>query len=465
MKFYSYGACKEVTGSKHFIEIDNQIIQIDCGMFQGRRKESYLKNKNIKFNPKVLSALILTHAHFDHCGAIPYIIKNGFAGNVYSTPATRDVSNIILLDSAYIQQKDFEYLKEKKQKHPERNINLYEPLYNSDDVIKALGHFVTINYHRDFFISRNIKIKFYDAGHILGSSLVYIETNEGNIVFTGDLGRKHLPIIKDPETLPDFDFLVIEGTYGNRLHESIGLAKENLAKVINRAVNRNGKIIIPAFTIERTQELIYIIHTLILEKNIPEIPIFIDSPMAVNATSVFKLHPECFDEETINNFTSEKLDPFGFDSIRYVSSTSQSKKINEIQEPIIIISASGMCETGRILHHLKNNIEDPANIIAIVGYMAENTLGRKILDGAKKIKIFNKTYTVRAEVVKLNAFSGHADYNEILDWVSYHNKEKIKKVFLVHGEEEALKNLQTLMVQAGLKHVEIVEEGVQYDLN
>jgi len=465
INFYSFGACKEVTGSKHFIQVDRDIIQIDSGMFQGRRKKSYQKNKELKFNPADTKAILLTHAHFDHSGALPIMINEGFSGNIFSTSATRDIANIILLDSAYIQKKDFEYLQQKKVRHPDRQLTLYDPLYTTADVINTMQNFSTINYHRRFSPVDNIEAEFFDAGHILGSSLVFLDIKgKLKIGFSGDLGRRNLPIIKDPEKMPDLDYLILEGTYGNRLHSTIGMGQDELEKIINQAYKKRGKIIIPAFTIERTQEVIYFIHILLRKKRIPALPIYVDSPMAVNATSVFKLHPECFDQETFDRFISANLDPFGFDTIKYVTSTKESIEINNKREPAIIISASGMAENGRILHHLKNNIENPNNTIAIVGYMAENTLGRKLVEKHKEVKIFGKMYKVKAQIRTLNAFSGHADYQEILNWIQSYDLKRLKKVFLVHGEEKALESLKHKLVSVGVKEVEIAEYDTIYDL-
>lgn len=465
VKFYSFGACKEVTGSKHFIKVDQDIIQIDSGMFQGRRKESYQKNKELKFNPAESKAILLTHAHYDHSGALPIMINKGFSGNIYSTSATRDISNIILMDSAYIQKKDFEYIYKKKIKHPERNLIPYKPLYSSSDVINTMQNFSTINYHRRFSPVPNIEAEFYDAGHILGSSLIFLDINAKlKIGFSGDLGRRNLPIIKDPEIMPDLDYLILEGTYGDRLHGSIEKGQDELEKIINQTYKKRGKVIIPAFTIERTQELIYFIHMLIKKKRIPALPIYIDSPMAVNATSIFKLHPECFDQETFDRFISVDLDPFGFNTIKYVTSTKESIEINTKKGPAIIISASGMAENGRILHHLKNNIENPNNTIAIVGYMAEHTLGRKLVEKHKEVKIFGKIYRVKAQISTLNTFSGHADYREILNWTQSYNLKKLKKIFLVHGEEKALESLKNKLLAIGIREVEITETNNIYNL-
>ncbi len=466
IKLFSHGACKEVTGSKHFLEVDGRILQVDCGMFQGRREETYRKNAVFPFPATDVSAVLLTHAHYDHSGALPILKKKGFTGNIYSTDATRDVTQIILLDSANIQQKDYEYIQEKIGKHPERGLKLYEPLYSTEEAVQTMRNFVSIDYHRPFNPIPGVTAVFHDAGHILGSSLLHMTTANGmRIGFSGDLGRKGLPIICDPEALPEMDFLVLEGTYGNRLHKSIGMGKEELAQIIQKAYARGGKVIIPAFTIERTQELIYIIHMLLLEKRIPEIPIFIDSPMAINATAIFKIHTECFDQETMEKFITPQIDPFGFDTIRYTPSTMESRQINAFRGPAIIISASGMAESGRILHHLANNIENPNNIIAIVGFMADHTLGRRLVERAPEVKIFGKSYRLKAEVATLNAFSSHADYQEAIAWLHSQPIKSLKKIFLVHGEEEALKNLQTELLASGIPAVEIVDAGREYPLD
>ncbi len=464
--FFSHGACREVTGSKHFLEIGGRRLQIDCGMFQGRRDESYRRNREFPLDPRSVEALILTHAHFDHSGALPILVKGGFRGNIHSTSASRDIAQIILLDSANIQQKDFEYIREKAEKYPERKLTVYEPLYNAEEAVAAIGNFVTSNYHRPFRPLDGVEAEFFDAGHILGAATVHLTLPGGlRIGFSGDLGRPGLPIIRDPELLPPMDYLVLESTYGNRLHRSIGLAGEELAAILHKARERGGKVIIPAFTIERTQELIYILHTLQLEGKVPKLPVFIDSPMAVNATAIFKVHPECFDEETVERFTSANRDPFGFDNIRYVTSTAESKEINAFQGPAVIISASGMAESGRVLHHLIQHIEKPETLIAIVGFMAENTLGRRLAERAKTVNILGRTYTVNAEIHTLNAFSAHADYAEILAWLERHDLKPLKKVFLVHGEDEALASLRDKLLAFGIPSVEIVETGAMYGLD
>jgi len=466
IKFFSHGACQEVTGSKHFLDIDGRLLQIDSGMFQGRRDESYQKNRDLPFDPRAVAAIILTHAHFDHSGALPIMLKKGFDGNIHATSASRDVTQIILLDSAYIQQKDFEIVQEKAAKHPERNMTVYPPLYSTEEVVAAMGNFVTSDYHRRFRPVEGVEAEFFDAGHILGAATVHLTIRGGlRVAFSGDLGRNGLPIIRDPEILPPMEYLVLESTYGNRLHKPIGRASEELREIIRKAHSRGGKIIIPAFTIERTQELIYLIHILQQEGQVPILPIFIDSPMAVNATAIFKIHPECFDEETIRRFTSVNSDPFGFENIRYVVSTTDSKAINNFEGPAIIIAASGMAESGRILHHLSRHIEDPSSIIAIVGFMAENTLGRRLVERASEVKIFGRSYQVKAEIATLNAFSAHADYSETIAWLSRHELKSLKTVFLVHGEEEAQNNLKSELLRFGVPQVEIVRYGSSFELN
>ncbi|MCX6556437.1 MAG: MBL fold metallo-hydrolase [Candidatus Aminicenantes bacterium] len=466
IKYFSHGACQEVTGSKHFLQFDGQLLQVDCGMFQGKRAESYQKNRQLPYDAKAVDALILTHAHFDHSGALPILLKNGFSGNIHATSASRDIAQIILLDSAFIQQKDFEILQEKAGKHPERNLTAYPPLYSAEEAVAVMKNFVTNNYHRRFQPLPGVEAEFYDAGHILGAAMVHLALPGGlRVAFSGDLGRAGLPIIRDPEILPPMDYLVLESTYGNRLHKSIDLAGAELADIIAKAHARRSKIIIPAFTIERTQELIYLIHVLQQEGKVPILPIFIDSPMAVNATAIFKVHPECFDEETIRRFTSVNIDPFGFDNIRYVVTTAESMEINAFSGPAIIIAASGMAESGRILHHLIHHIENPDNIIAIVGFMAENTLGRRLADREKEVRIYGRSYRVKAEIATLNAFSAHADYSETLSWLAKHDLNCLKKIFLVHGEDEAQANLQAELLRSGIPQVEIVRYGGVYELN
>jgi metallo-beta-lactamase family protein len=464
-EFYSWGAAQEVTGSKHFLEFKGKTIMIDCGAFQGKREEADAKNRNWPFDPRKISAVVLTHAHYDHCGLIPLLPLKGYEGNIFSTPASRDLTSLILMDSAHIQAKDIEFLIKRARKKGE-SFNK-EPLYKETDVVRSLDHFMTVSYHRPFLVADEMQAVFYDAGHILGSSQVVIEINHNGqtmtVGFSGDLGRKNLPILRDPEIIPEVDYLIMESTYGDRLHDPAELAKDQLAKIINQTVQRGGKIIIPAFALERTQELVYYLHLLTEKQRIPKIPLFVDSPMATNATTIFQVHQECYDEETRKAFLVHHKNPFGFNEMRFITNQEESKELNSLKEPALIISSSGMCEAGRILHHLLHNIEDPKNTVLIVGYMAENTLGRKIQEQQPEVKIFGDFYKLKAEVKVLNTFSAHADYKEILEYVSHLDRKKLKQIFLVHGEKTAQLNLQKLLQEHNYQ-VSIVEAGKKYCL-
>lgn len=462
MKITFHGAARTVTGSKHLVETaSGKRILVDCGFFQGRREESTKKNKNFPFDPASISAVILSHAHIDHSGSIPTLIKQGYKGDIFTTFATRDLCNTMLQDSGHIQEADAYYFNKRPYL---KGLKPIEPLYTVEDAIKSMEHFRGVNFHQPFWIHRDIQATFSVAGHVLGSAITLLTIKEDDkitkIGFTGDLGRKGLPILRDPEFFDELDYLVTESTYGDRLHDPIEDSKNQLAKAINRTVKRGGKIIIPAFSLERTQELVYDLHLLTDQNIIPEIPIYIDSPLSTNITQIFKMHPECYDKETNKNF--ERENPFGFGKLRYTHSADESKKLNETRQPCIIISASGMCEAGRIRHHLRNNITDPKNTILIVGFMAQNTLGRKIVDKHRFIKIFNKMYPLRAEVTVLNSFSAHADRDELLNFIK--PIKGLKKVFVVHGEEgQAMALANTLREWKKFK-VEVPAEGDSFDL-
>jgi metallo-beta-lactamase family protein len=465
----SLGAAGEVTGSKHLVEFEGKKVLVDCGAFQGRRAEADAKNRALPgdIDPGSLDAVVLTHAHFDHCGLLPYLVKKGFSGNIFATAATRDLANLVMMDSAHIQARDADYLYRQAAKRNEKFD--WKPLYDDLDVVKTMEQFVTINYHRPIEVTEGVSVEFRDAGHILGSALVRMKLKSKNgtertIGFSGDLGRKNKPIIRDPEHLDGLDLLMLESTYGDKLHENTSDAIERLAEVVRSTAGRGGKVIIPAFAVERTQELVFNLHLLLDQGRIPEVPIWVDSPMAVDATSIFRIHPECYDKETHDAFTTHSENPFGFASLHFSRSVEDSKALNVAKGPMIIISADGMCEVGRIQHHLIHNISSPQNTILIVGYMAEGTLGRRIRDGAKEVRIHGDFYRVAADVKVIDAFSAHADWKESLEWLSETDTKNLKQILLVHGETKALDSMKAKLESAGFPSVEIVKAKQQYAL-
>ena len=430
----SFGAAGEVTGSKHLLKTPagSQIL-LDCGMFQGRREISMEKNCCFGFEPKDIDAVLLSHAHIDHSGLLPKLGKDGFNGSIYTTEATQGLSQYMLMDSAKIQQEDESFIQRHQIKSPmERKV----PLYGLEDVEKVMKQFVGKPYMQTFKVTEDVTAEFLDAGHVFGSAVIVlqIQTDKGmkKLIFTGDLGRKNIPIIQDPVMVGQADYLIIESTYGDRAHERVTEIELDLKSIINKTARRGGKIFIPAFALERTQEIILRLEGLIHDGEIPSLPIYVDSPLASRLTKVFEQHPDYYDEETRARLKKDKK-IFSFPNLKYTDSVEDSKQLNYLNGPCIIISASGMAENGRIRHHLKNNIEDEKNSVLFVGYQAEETLGRKLVEGNKVVSIFNQNYQVRAEIVFFKSLSAHADENDLDGYVKY--IKGLKKIFLVHGEE------------------------------
>jgi metallo-beta-lactamase family protein len=466
MQIEFHGAVRTVTGSQHLINVNGRKILLDCGLFQGSRKQSYERNKNLPYDASSVDVLILSHAHIDHSGNIPNLVKSGFNGDIICTYATRDLCTIMLRDSAKIQSYDIEYLNKKRLR---KGLPLLEPYYTMDDVVDSLKLFIGIGYERRYQVFPGVTLTFYDAGHILGSAIVALdiddeeENRQVRLVFSGDLGRPNKPILRDPTFIDEADILLVESTYGNREHDPAPETLNKLEAVVNETYHRGGKLIVPSFAVGRTQELVYNLHKLVHARDIPhELPVFVDSPLAIDATGIYRLHPEAYDQEVFDFLADDAhSDPFGFDMMTYTRSTNQSKELNFLRRPAVIISASGMCEAGRILHHLKNNIEDPRNTILIVGWQAPNTLGRRIVEKQPRVKILGEEYNLRAQVVTINGFSAHAGRSELLAWTD-HFKRRPQHTYVVHGEPDSSEAMADGLRSQGYPDVHVPELGQRF---
>jgi len=459
MELKFMGATREVTGSKHLITTKKGLkILLDCGMYQGKGLETDAMNRDLGFDPAEIDYLILSHAHIDHSGLIPYIYKEGFRGTVLCTPATRDLCAIMLADAGRIQEADTRTFNKKRK---DQNLPAVEPIYTELDAQECMSCFISVPYHKQFNIEGEVTVEFFDAGHILGSSCVYLEVKDGRrtikLGFTGDIGRYDKHILKDPEPFPQVDYLIMESTYGDRLHTSIEDAeKELLMAVLDTCTKKKGKLIIPSFAVGRAQEIIYALDRLESANLLPDIDVFVDSPLSISATNILRLHTECFGQPILD-YMKRDPDPFGFDRLQYIQSVEASKALNVRHKPCVIISASGMMEAGRVKHHLANHIDDPSTTILCVGYCEPKTLGARIMRGDKEVSIFGHKYEVRAELRRIESLSGHGDYREMMRYIDCQDRRRLKKIFLVHGEEETQIHFKQTLNEAGWKHVEIPE--------
>ncbi len=435
MRLNFHGAAHTVTGSQHLLEVNGHRLLLDCGLYQGRRAETYTRNLNFAYDPRSVDAVILSHAHIDHCGNLPNLVRNGYEGPIYAVPATVDLATIMMADSGRIQESDAAFVNKKRLQRGEEPI---EPLYTEADARNAAAMLRGVDYRKAFEPVPGVIVRFIEAGHILGSAAISLEIEEkGRKIrfwFSGDIGRYNLPLLRDPILPEDVDYLLMECTYGDKPHNDPAAAFEEFQEIVLRTIKRGGKVIIPAFAVGRTQELVHHLNIMMFARDVPPVPVFVDSPLAVNASNVFRKHPEVFDDETLWFVKQARHPALDFKMLTYVQSVEESKALNERKDPMIIISASGMAETGRILHHLKNNIENPLNTVCIVSWQAPHTLGRRLADREKQVKIFGEPYTVQAEIATIGGLSGHAG-QDLLTKYAVNTAGTIKKVFLVHGEE------------------------------
>lgn len=457
MKLKFLGAAREVTGSKILLTMDSgKRILLDCGMFQGKGLETDNLNRDIGIDPSLIDHIILTHAHIDHSGLIPYVYRLGFRGSVICSNATRDLCSIMLADTAYIQEHDTKTFNKRRAK---KGLPLITPLFTQEDAKECMAHFIGVPYEMKFRINDNIKVKFTGTGHMLGSGVANLIITENGqtfrLAYTGDIGRPANRILAPPKVFPQADILITESTYGDRLHQDLVSADEELLRTVNyTCVEKGGKLIIPSFSVGRTQEIVYSLNTFFNKGKLPRVEIFVDSPLAVNATTIFRMHPECFNKEILQVMEKD-ADPFGFNSLTYITRHEDSKKLNDYKNPCIIISASGMMEAGRIKHHLANNISDARNTILVVGYCSPVTLGARIARGDKEVSIFGTVYKVNADVRQIDSFSGHGDYKEMIHFLSCQDKNAIKKIFLVHGEYETQLHYSERLQESGFSNIQI----------
>jgi metallo-beta-lactamase family protein len=459
-----WGAAGTVTGSLHLLEYEGRRVLLDCGLNQGRRAEADRLNRDFPIAPSKVDAVLLSHAHIDHSGLLPKLHKEGFRGSVFCTHATRDLCGAMLADSAHIQEKDVEWVNRRERR---RGPDKIEPLYGREDAEAVMERFVGVEYGERLSPLPGLEVEYRDAGHILGSASISLTVREAGrtvkLGFTGDVGRAGRPILRDPRPMPDCDVLICESTYGGRTHEPPERAKDRLAEIVADTARRGGKVIIPAFAVGRTQEIVFRLDELANEGRLPPIPVFVDSPLAVDVTEIFRAHPECYDDD-LREYMATDPNPFGFARLTYVRDVEDSKRLNASRLPMVIISASGMCEAGRILHHLRNNVEDPRNTILIVGFCAPSTLGRRIVEREPEVRIFGEPYHLRAQVEVMNEYSAHADEPELVRFVGHLDPDRLRKIFLVHGDPPRQEALGLALTAAGYTRPEAPSRGDAWDL-
>jgi metallo-beta-lactamase family protein len=467
MKIAFHGAARTVTGSKHLLTLSNgKKILLDCGMFQGLGKETDILNREFGFEPGEVDVMILSHAHIDHCGLIPRLVKEGFSGKIFCTPATKDLSTVLLKDSAEIQEDEIKY---QNKRRASDGLPYLLALYTTEDAQKAAEHFVEAGYNQWFDVTDGVQAMYTDAGHIIGSTCVHVKVNEGGketrLTFSGDVGRYRDAILKSPETFPQADYIVMESTYGNSLHDNNATTPDMLLRWIEKAcLQKKGKLIMPAFSVGRTQELLYSLNQLELENRLPDLDYYVDSPLSIQATEIVKRYPQYFNK-TIQKIMQSDKDPFGFKGLRFVQTVDQSKQLNFQNGPMVIISASGMGDAGRVKHHISNNIENSRNTILLTGYCEPHSIGGRLIAGDKEINIYGILHEVHAEVGAIRSMSAHGDYEDLCQWLSCQDMKQVKKLFLVHGEYKVQQDFQQRLIKKGYADVEIPEQHYEIGLS
>ncbi len=458
MQLTFMGAAQTTTGSMHLLEAGGKRILLDCGLYQGRRKEAFERNRNMPVDPRSLDVVILSHAHIDHSGNLPTLFRKGYEGQIVATPPTRDLCEIMLADSAYLQAQDVRYVNKRRKRQGKK---LFEPLYDTQDVARALAAFHTMPYGQPLEIGDSIELTFFDAGHILGSAFTQLDIREDGrtrrLFFTGDVGRNDMPILEDPHVLSNVDVLITESTYGNRLHSTRQDVKAKLAELCHQVMADKSHLLIPSFSVGRTQQMIYFLNELAEDGELDSLPVYVDSPLSTKATAVHMSHPECYDAETVA-IMEQGDDPFSFPNLHFTADVAASKRLNVMKGPVVVISASGMCEGGRILHHLKHSVQDDRNVILFVGYQAQHTLGRRLIEGVTPIKIYGERYSPRAQVHTVNALSAHADRNELNAYFKAMGP-KVDCAYVVHGELEASTQLAKDLTGLGARKVVVPAPG------